>query len=97
MIVNNWLDRFWTLIGKHFSCMQYEFGSKICPQGYNIFTSDQLQFTPQQIWFTAHNPREVSEDWSQINLIRVLSVENGVSIVANVKSSECKVSWFGHA
>lgn len=97
MIVINWLDRFWTMIGRHFGRMQYEFGSKVCPQGNNIFTTDQLQFTPQQIWFTAHNPRKVTDDWTKINMIRVLSIEKGVSIIANVKSEECKVSWFGHA
>lgn len=97
MIVVNWLDRFWQMVGRFFGGLRYEFGSKVCPQGTNVSNTEQLQFTPQQIWFTAHNPREVVDDWTQINLVRVLSIQDGVSIISDVKSTECKVSWFGHA
>lgn len=96
MIVVNWLERFWFMIGRFFGKQRYEFNNQMIPKGQSI-TTDTLKFTPEQIWFTAHNPRNVTDDWDRINMVRVLSINDGISIVADIKSGNCKVSWFAHA
>lgn len=97
MIVINWLDRFWALIGKFMHGLDYEFGSMIAPQGPGIY-AQPVTFVPERIWFSCHNPRGVASDWDKINLVRVQCGAGAtVNVITEVKTaSGCKVSWFVH-
>jgi len=96
MILNNWLERFWQMVGTHLNGRRHSFGSMQCPKGTGVY-QQPTEFHCGKVWFTAHNPKNVAADWSQINLVRVTPVPDGLAVVADVKSDECKVSWFVHA
>lgn len=96
MVVYNWLERYWYMIGQYLNGMRTSFGSLVCPQGNGVYEVE-TEFQTGKVWFTLHNPRNVPDDWSKINLVRVVPCEGGLNVVAEVKSDDCKVSWFIHS
>jgi hypothetical protein len=95
MVVINWLERFWKLIGKFINGMHHKFGSNTYPSGNGIYC-EPTDFQPNKVWFNVSNPKNETSDWSKINLARVIQGNHCVNVVVEAKTDPCKVSWFMH-
>ena len=95
MVVINWLDKFWHMIGRFLNALRHDFGSNVYPQGKGVHC-EITQFQATGVWWTCQNPKNVPEDWSRINLTRVVRGPDCVNVVTEIVDPSAKVSWFMH-